>query len=116
MKPRGTAVFCVLPYVRQNEVALKIGKLAVFDKSRQVRFKACALLAYSLRTDIIETLQNARLKVAAAERLDFDAAIDAVQRGNHHFFYDRNHTGRIKWDLAEEPKDPELSKIPNGVR
>ena len=34
---------------------------------------------------------------------DARAAIDAIRSQNHHYFIDRQHTGRMFWDLDEEP-------------
>ncbi len=101
LKPRCTAVYFTTSYARENDVAVEIGKLAVFDRSKRVRFRGCGLLAYSLRLNVIDTLRHAQLLVPEQEVPDFTAAIDAIENQNHHYFYDRDHSGMVKWEFQD---------------
>ena len=99
LQPRCSAVFYATPCARVSKAAIQIGTLAVFDKSMKVRFRGCELLAYSLRPDVVRTLQHARKVAPPAEWPDFDAALDAIAHQNHHYFYDRDHSGKFTWDV-----------------
>ena len=58
------------------------------------------LLAYSLRTNLLPFLEAALDKARDEEtRNDITAAMDAIIEQNHNFFIDRNHTGKVKWNV-----------------
>ena len=85
-------------YARRSEDAIALGKLAVSDRSKEVRFRACALLAYSSRRDLLPFLQEKLEKAKDPEtREDIIAAMDAITEQNHHYFMDRDHSGKLKW-------------------
>jgi hypothetical protein len=53
------------------------------------------LLAYSLRYEAISHLEELLSSREARTIADAHAAIDAIDQQNHHFFIDRNHSGRV---------------------
>jgi len=70
-----------------------------------VRYRACGLLAYSLRRDAIgplKTLLNHRDPRTLA---DASAAITAIEKQNHHLFIDRDASGRTRWVVNEGDDD-----------
>jgi hypothetical protein len=99
---RVALVFHTIRYARTSEAAFQLGLLACADKATLVRHRACGLLAYSLRIDAIPHLE-ALLKHRDGRTVeDAAAAIDAIERQNHHYFVDRNHTGQIFWQVSDE--------------
>jgi hypothetical protein len=96
---RLNCVFHSLRYGRCSEAAFRLGVAALRDRAAFVRYRACGLLAYSLRRDALphlrallshsddKTVENAR------------AAIDAIESQNHHYFCDRDHSGRSFWEV-----------------
>ena len=93
-------------FSRVSEESFRLGLAAASDRSKRVRYSACLLLAYSLRTEALqylrplleysdnETVENAR------------AAITAIENQNHHLFKDRTGSGTR---LVLNPED-RLSK------
>ena len=87
----------VTKYSRTKDEAFRLGVLALADKAAIVRYRACGVLAYSLRRDAIpflETLLSHPTKDTAEHAA---AAIDAINHQNHNYFIDRSHTGRGFW-------------------
>jgi len=77
-----------------------MGVAATQDRSYAVRHYGCALLAYSLRKEALPTL-SALLKHSDHRSVeDARAAMDAIKHKNHHFFKDRDHSGKILWEYA----------------
>jgi hypothetical protein len=87
-------------FSRENDVAFKMGAIAVADRACDVRHYGCALLAYSLRAEALPTLRALLCHSDRRTIEDAKAAIDAIKSRNHNFFQDRNHTGRIRWDYG----------------
>ena len=88
-------VYRATRYSRTRDDAYRLGILA--DKAAIVRYRACGLLAYSLRRDAIpflETLLSHPTKDTAEHAA---AAIAAIKHQNHNYFIDRSHTGRGFW-------------------
>jgi hypothetical protein len=99
---RAALVFHSTRFARTNEGAFQLGLIACEDKATVVRYRACGLLAYSLRVEAIPQLK-ALLKHRDKKTVeDAAAAIDAIKRQNHHYFIDRNHTGQIFWQVKDE--------------
>ncbi|NUM52338.1 MAG: hypothetical protein HUU46_01720 [Candidatus Hydrogenedentes bacterium] len=95
-KARGRVelVFHSIRYARTSEDAYQLGIIALSDKATLVRYRACMLLAYSLRRDAVPHLKTLLTHADAATVEDAKAAIDAIQSQNHNYFVDRTHTGR----------------------
>jgi hypothetical protein len=62
-----------------------------------VRGDACGILAYSLRRDLVPKLQPLLEHRDPKTRAKAAAAIDAIERQNHHHFLDGAHTGAVFW-------------------
>jgi hypothetical protein len=95
-------VFHSIKYARTSEAAFHLGLIACEDKAALVRYRACGLLAYSLRADALPYLEalSGHRDVRTVE--DAAAAIDAIRSRNHHYFIDRGHTGQIFWQVSDE--------------
>ena len=99
--PRTAYLYHALRYARLSDDAVNLGMLAVGDRSKVVRSRACMLLAYSLRTDLLPFLEAELDKAKDEEtRNDITAAMDAIVEQNHNFFVDRNHTGKVRLRIA----------------
>jgi hypothetical protein len=88
-----------LRYARTSEASFQLGLAACTDRSSHVRYRACMLLAYSLRPDAIPILESLKGHPDRETGFDAAAAIDAIQCKNHNFFVDRCHAGNRFFDL-----------------
>nr|WP_315481626.1 HEAT repeat domain-containing protein [uncultured Undibacterium sp.] len=106
---RVTLLFHSIKWARESEDAFQLGIAALRDRATLVRYRACMLLAYSQRKDAIPHLSQL-LKHEDPETVnDAQAAIDAIENRNHHYFVDRNHSGTIMWHVSDTdaiPKKP----------
>jgi len=102
---RVSLVYHSVRYARTSDDAFQLGIAAINDRATLVRYRACGLLAYSLRKDAIPVLQTIvnHKDIKTAE--DAQAAIDAINNQNHHFFRDRDHSGQVFWDVNESDRD-----------
>lgn len=99
---RASLVFHSVRFARESEAAFQLGLAALRDKSTVVRYRACGLCAYSLRKDAIPPLE-ALLKHEDRKTVeDAIAAIDAIKHKNHHYFYDRSHSGQSFWVVNDQ--------------
>jgi hypothetical protein len=94
---RACLVFHCIRHARASDAAFDLAVRALADKSHVVRYRACGLLAYSLRRDALPHLEPLLLHADRRTAEDAAAAVDAIRRGNHDFFVDRTHTGRAHW-------------------
>jgi hypothetical protein len=98
---RTALVFHAIRHARTSEEAFRIGVLACRDRSTMVRHRACGLLAYSLRPDALPHLEPLLDHRDPRTVEDARAAIDAIRSQNHHYFVDRDHSGRSFWEVNE---------------
>lgn len=97
-KVRSACVYHAIRYARESEDAVALGLAAITDKAKGVRYRGAMLLAYSQRQDTLPALRAAHQAFAtAAGAGDLEAAIDAIESQNHHYFLDRGHTGTTTW-------------------
>ena len=96
---RRSLVFHAIRYARTSEDAFQLGLAALEDRATLVRYRACGLLAYSLRSEAIAPLERLLDHPDEATAADAWAAIDAIRNRNHHFFVDRDHSGRSFWKV-----------------
>lgn len=96
---RTALVFHAIRYARTSEEAFQLGLTALADRSYMVRYRACGLLAYSLRRDAIPALEELLTHRDKRTVEDARAALDAIKRRNHHLFVDRDHSGRSFWEV-----------------
>ena len=99
---RASLVFHSVRYARVSEDAFRLGLDALSDKATVVRYRACGLLAYSLRSEALSPLEALLQHPDARTVEDAKAAIDAISHANHHYFIDRSHSGRSFWEVNEE--------------
>lgn len=92
-------VFHSIKFARVSEASFQLGLTALKDRATLVRYRACALLAYSLRTDAIPFLKPLLNHVDPATSADARAAIDSITNQNHHYFIDRRHSGKSFWEV-----------------
>ena len=99
---RVSLVFHSIRYARSHEDAFQLGITALNDKAVVVRYRACMLLAYSLRKDALPHLEQLLKHSNQRTVQDAKAAIDAILSQNHHYFIDRDHSGKVKWNIEAE--------------
>lgn len=87
-------------FSRESEVVFRLGIVATQDRAYAVRHYGCALLAYSLRRDALPTLSSLLRHADRRTVEDARAAMDGIKSQNHHFFKDRDHSGKVHWDYA----------------
>jgi len=96
---RVSCVFHAIRYARTSEAAFQLGIAALKDKATLVRYRACGLLAYSLRHEAVPALRALFEHTDRRTADDARAAVDAIERRNHHYFIDRIHSGRTFWKV-----------------
>ena len=99
---RVALVFHSIRFARQSNAAFQLGLNALDDRSYMVRYRACGLLAYSLRREALPALQKLLAHSDTRTVEDARAAMEAVTRNNHHYFVDRTHSGRSFWVVNPE--------------
>jgi len=93
---RSAFVYQAVRYANEVEDAYQLGLEALVDRSKVVRYQACALLANSLRKDAIPALEEMALNVTDSESVEnARAAIDAIENQNVNYFVDRDHSGKM---------------------
>ena len=88
---RASCVYHAMRYARENRTAFELGIAALNDRSGAVRYRATMLLAYAQNAEAIAPLKDLVLRGASVE--DAQAAVDAIESKNHHYFVDRTHSG-----------------------
>jgi HEAT repeat protein len=99
--PRSSCVYHATKFARASEDAVQLGLEAMNDRSKVVRHRALGLLAYSQRRNLLDHLRTYLNTVDEASRADLLAAMDAHEQGNHHLFVDRERSGKVTWNIAE---------------
>lgn len=101
---RTALVFHAIRFARVSEAAFALGCQALGDKSYMVRYRACMVLAYALRPDALPALGALLQHTDSRTREDAARAMDAIRSQNHHYFVDRDHSGRSFWVVNEADK------------
>jgi hypothetical protein len=101
LEGRRAVVFHAIRHARTSEAAFQLGILALNDRASIVRYRACCILAYSLRRDAIPHLEKLLSHKDPKTVADARAAIDAIKCQNHHYFVDRDHSGRSFWRVND---------------
>jgi hypothetical protein len=100
-KTRSSCVYHAVRYAPRSDDAIALGKEAIADRSKVVRYRGCMLLAYSQKREALLPLKEVLEKTQDAEgRADLLAAIDAIESGNHNFFVDREHSGKVTLTIS----------------
>ena len=113
---RCAAVYHSTRYSRISGEAFELGILALRDRSYMVRYRACGLLAYSLRKDALAALED----VSVSDDRDFvisasQAAINAIKAQNHNLFVDRRLSGASFWHLNAGDEEQALPSLPKRL-
>ena len=95
---RNYILYWVCRYARINPAVVNLGRFAINDRSKLVRYRACQILSYALDKESIPMLEALLTHKNEETRKDAAAAIDAIKCQNHHFFSDRAHAGNIFWE------------------
>jgi hypothetical protein len=91
---------------RTSEDALTLGREAIRDRSKHVRYRACQLLAEIQRKDVLPDLWDALAALRGGPGSDdMRAAIDAIESENRHYFLDREHSGMVRGYTLDEFMD-----------
>jgi hypothetical protein len=96
---RVSVLFYATGFARVSEDAFRLGIIGCKDRASLARYRACGLLAYSLRSDALPVLNDLREHADKKTVEDAIAAIDAISSKNHHYFIDRTHSGRSFWEV-----------------
>ena len=93
-------VHTTMKFARRFDVAVELALTALLDKSVRVRSVACAMLAFSLRPEVMPALRVLLDDPDPLVAADAAAAIDAIAHGNHNLCRDRDHSGRVMWHIG----------------
>lgn len=102
---RTACVYYCLAYAKTCDDAVTLGREAIADRSKVVRYRGCMLLALSQRRDVLSDLNQRLVGSTGSDTENIRAAIDAIEHQNHNYFVDPDHTGRISLTLDEPPFD-----------
>jgi hypothetical protein len=102
---RVSLVYHSIRYGRVSEDAFQLGLEALEDRATLVRYRACALLAYSLRKDALFRLKPLLKHHDSKTAADAKAAMRAIEKQNHHLFQDRDNSGRVKWVVNDADRE-----------
>jgi hypothetical protein len=102
---RASLVFHSVRFARTSGDAFDLGVGALQDRSTVVRYRACGLVAYSLRHDALGPLKSLLGHRDPRTVADATAAIAAIEYQNHHLFVDRDGSGRTRWVVNEGDDD-----------
>jgi hypothetical protein len=94
-RDRDELVYSAIRRARESDEAVNLGIVALQDRAARVRYHACLLLAYSLRTDLLPAMRERLRAMAEPNHDDLAAAIDAIESGDHNLFVDRDHSGKL---------------------
>jgi hypothetical protein len=108
---RTALVFHAIRFARVSEAAYALGYRALGDKSYMVRYRACMVLAYALRADAIPALEALLQHTDPRTQEDAARALDAIHHQNHHYFVDRQHSGRSFW-VVNDSDEPSRGQSP----
>jgi hypothetical protein len=101
---RAACVFRALAHARESEEAVVLGREAIRDRSKVVRYRAGMLLAHAQRADVIPELRQLLTEKRDEPDLeDVRAALDALDNRNPNHYVDRDHSGMVtmaveKWE------------------
>lgn len=99
-KGRARILFWLPRFARTHQEVVALARAALADRSCIVRDHACSILAYSLRSDVVPELTTLLAHPDPGTRASAAAAIDAIVQKNHHYFVDRQHSGKTFWGVS----------------
>jgi hypothetical protein len=90
---RSSHVYHAVRYASDSSAAIELALLALHDKAKVVRYRACMLLACSQKTELLPLLHDMVAGVPEDTKADLMAAIDAIEYQKVDYFVDRDHSG-----------------------
>ena len=112
---RNSVLFWLVQFARKYPEVVELAKAALRDSAYMPRMQACSILAYSLQRDAIPHLQAILTHRDRKTRDDAAAAIDAIKHQNHHYWFDRDHSGDTFWEVnPEDEKHAEPGAAADG--
>ncbi len=96
---RNAIVYTAIKYARRSKPSKRLGFMGLKDKSKRVRYHACALAAFSIDPDFLPDLEALLLSPDPDTVADARAAMNAIQNQNHHLFIDRRGVG-VRWNVV----------------
>jgi hypothetical protein len=100
---RTSCVYHAIRYAQQSDDAVNLGREAIRDRSRKVRYRGCMLLAYSQKEGVLPDLKAALVALREGPGADdLRAAIDAIESHKFDYFLDRSHSGMVKIEFLDE--------------
>ena len=97
---RASCLYHAAKYAVSSPHAFELGIEALGDKSKVVRYRACLLLAIAQKSEALKALGVLITNPESSD--DAKAAIDAIEKKNHHYFSDRDHTGKVTLNVVQE--------------
>jgi hypothetical protein len=113
---RNSILFWLVRFARKYPDVVDLAKVAISDPAYMPRMQACGILAYSLRRDAIADLKALLKHRDQKTRHDAEAAIDAISHQNHHYWFDREHSGNIHWRVNPEDEKPPKRRRGKSVK
>ena len=101
-RQRASYLYSSIPYARKSQAAVDLAIQALQDRAKEVRYRACMLLACSLDRRSLPFLREIAEHTNNDTRADALAAIDAIKSKNHHYFVDRTHSGKVRLNFSRE--------------
>ena len=98
---RASCVYHAMRYARTEPAAVQLGREALLDRSMKVRYRACMLLSFAQKVEVLVDLRKALATATGENQQDVAAAIDAIESGNHHYFADRTHSGMVTLNIVD---------------
>jgi alkylhydroperoxidase family enzyme len=105
---RNAILFSLVRFARSRSEVVQLALSALNDSTYLVRMQAASALAYALREDAIPQLERLSTHRNQKTRDDALAAIDAIRHKNHHYYFDRKHTGKAFWTVNPEDRQKSL--------
>ena len=96
---RVALLFHCIRFARSSGAAFDLGLRGLQDRSYMVRYRACGLLASSLRRDALPHLKPLLAHGDKRTIEDATATIAAITSQNHHRFVDRSNSGSTFWEV-----------------
>lgn len=94
-------LFHCIGFARESPEAFQLGLVGLQDKSSLARYRACMIVAYSLKREALPYLRPLLSHDDPRTREDAQAAIKAIEAQNHHLFVDREGSGRTTWRVND---------------
>lgn len=89
-KQRASYFYFSIKYAQESSSAVDLALIALNDRSKEVRYRACMLIASALDYRALPAHLKAKEHAIPQTKLDILAAIDSIEHQNYNYFVDRN--------------------------